>query len=116
MSPGRKNMNSTDNARLRRFFRKRLLPAAKKLQSRGVSFFELGPDDRAESWYEGPPSEPKFTSLNLDECEAALRNLWQEQELPELAELATELMQLAQRLEVQKEESSDVSSFVYVMY
>lgn len=109
-------MSSTDDAQLRRFFRKRLMPAAEKLRARNVSFFPLGPDSESDTWYEGPPSEPKFTSLNVDECEAALRDLWQGQELPELAELAGELMKLAMHLEIQEEESSDVSSFVYVMY
>ena len=109
-------MSSTDDARLRRFFRKRLAPAAEKLRGRGVSFFPLGPELEADTWYTGPPTEPKFTSLKVDECEAALRELWQRQDLPELAELAGELMNLAKHLEVQEEESEDISPFVYVMY
>ncbi|MEO2003489.1 MAG: hypothetical protein ABGY41_05275 [Candidatus Poribacteria bacterium] len=109
-------MSSTDDLRLRRFFRKHLLPAAAKLRARGVSFFPLGPEPEAETWYEGPPTEPKFTSLNVDECEAALRELWQNQDRPELAELAGELMKLAEHLEIHEEESADVSPFVYVMY
>ena len=109
-------MSSTDELRLRRFFRKRLLGAAEKLRARGVSFFPLGPEPEAETWYHGPPAEPKFTSLNVEECEAALRELWQGQDLPELADLAGEMMNLAQHLEVQEEESADVSPFVYVMY
>lgn len=109
-------MSSTDALRLQRFFRKRLVPAAEKLRARGVSFFPLGPESEAETWYEGPPREPKFTTLAVDECEAALRELWQQKDLPELAALAGELMNLAKHLEVQEEESADVSPFVYVMY
>lgn len=109
-------MNSIDDFRLRRFFRKRLVPVAEKLRARGFSFFPLGPEPEAETWYEGPPTEPKFTSLNVDECEAALRELWRSQDLPELAELADELMKLAEHLEIHEEESADVSPFVYVMY
>jgi len=109
-------MRSTDANRLRRFFRKRLVPAAEALRARGVSFFPLGPEPEPDSWYTGPPTEPKFTSLNVDECEAALHELWQGQDLPELAELASEMMNLAKHLEVQEEESEDISPFVYVMY
>ena len=108
-------MSSTDDLRLRRFFRRRLVPVAKKLRSRGVSFFPLDQEPEAETWYEGPPMGPKFTSLDVDECEAALRAFWQERELPELAELAGELIALATHLEVQEEESAEVSPFVYVM-
>lgn len=109
-------MSLTDDLRLRRFFRKRLAPVAEKLRARGVSFFPLGPEPEADTWYKGPPTEPKFTSLNVDECEAALCELWRAQGLPELAELAGELMNLAEHLEVHEEESADVSPFVYVMY
>jgi len=109
-------MNSTDERRLRHFFRARLLPAAEKLRSRGISFFPLGPEPELDTWYSGPPTEPRFTTLEVDECETAIRELWQSQHLPELAELAGELMKLAEKLEVQEDEDADVSPFVYVMY
>ena len=115
-NPGEMNMRSTDRQKLRRFFDKRLVLAAEKMRARGVSFFPLGPEPEADTWYTGPPTEPKFTSLDADECEAALRDLWQGQGLPELAELAGEMMKLAEHLEVRKEENEDISPFVYVMY
>jgi len=109
-------MRSTDRQKLRHFFDKRLVPAAKKMRARGVAFFPLGPEPEADTWYTGPPAEPKFTSLDVEECEPALRDLWQGQDLPELAELAGEMMKLAEHLEVRKEENEDISPFVYVMY
>ena len=109
-------MSSTDESRLRRFFQKRLIPVADKLRARSFRFFPLAPEPDMDTWYEGPPSEPKFTSLDVDECEAALRDTWANQDLPELVELAGELMDLARQLEIHEEESADVSPFVYVMY
>ncbi len=109
-------MRSTDSQKLKRFFDKRLVRAAEKMTARGVSFFPLGPEPQADTWYSGPPAEPKFTSLDVDQCEAALRDLWQGQDLPELAELASEMMKLAEHLEVGEEENENVSPFVYVMY
>lgn len=109
-------MSSTDERRLERFYRTRLVPAAEALRARGVSLFPLGPDDASESWYVGPPREPKFATLEVEACEDALRELWQENDRPELAALAEELMEIARRLEVRDEDSADVSPFVYVMY
>jgi len=109
-------MNSTDERQLRRFFRAKLIPAIEQLRARGVEFFPLGPEPELDTWYQGPPTETRFTTLDVDECEAAIRELWESQDLPELAGLAGELMRLAEALEVREEQDADVSPFVYVMY
>jgi hypothetical protein len=113
-------MSSTDDARLARFFDKRIVPAATRLRERGVRFFALGPEPDAESWYLGPPdSEPEFIEFEERDCAAALRSRWERQALPELVELVGPLLDLAQRLAPPPEdtdEAASLSPFVYVMY
>ena len=111
-------MSSTDDARLRRFFERRLAKAAAELRARGVCLIPRGPEPEAETWYEdGPQGDPEFITLDgIEECERALRDLWHRQQLPELAELAGPLIALARRLEVREEDTGEISPFVYVMY
>lgn len=110
-------MSSTDEARIRRFYRRRLRSTAEQLRQRGVRFFPLGPEPEAETWYvDGSRDAPEFVELEVEDCEAALRALWEEQELPELAALAGPLLELARKLEVKEEGPGEVSPFVYVMY
>ncbi len=110
-------MSSTDESRIRRFFRKRLTPTAAKLRARGLRFFPMGPEPEAETWYvEGEGDESEFVELEVEACEEALRELWERQDLPELAALAAPLLDLAKQLEVAEEDSSEISPFVYVMY
>ena len=109
-------MSSTDEDRLRDFFRAKLVPAAKKLRERGVNLFPTGPDPDAESWWEPGPSEDELVELTPEEIEAALAARWQAAGLPELVALAGPLMELARELEITEEPSSEVSPFIYVMY
>jgi len=111
-------MSSTEDARLGRFFDRRLVPLAQRLRDRGTRFFPMGPDAEVESYYlPANRAEPEFIELEgLAACENALRNLWEEQRIPELAALAGPLMDLARRLEVREEEWGEISPFVYVMY
>ncbi len=114
-------MRSTDSKRrderLQRFFERRLAPAAERLRARGVRFFALGPDASDESWYQSAASgQPEFVELGGEEFEAAFRALWESQELPELLELAAELMELARELRQDPQQSSKVSPYVYVLY
>lgn len=109
-------MNSTDDDKLRTFFREKIIPAAIQLRERGVELFPLGPDPEAESWWEPGPTEDEFVELAPEQIEAALSARWQAADLPELVALVAPLMELARELEVTEEPSSDVSPFVYVMY
>jgi hypothetical protein len=109
-------MSSTDEDKLRRFFREKLAPVAQKLRERGVDLFPMGPDPDSESWWEPGPTEEPFVELAPEEVEAALAARWQAADLPELVALAGPLMELARELEITEEPSSEVSPFVYVMY
>jgi hypothetical protein len=111
-------MSWTERRRVRRFFARRVVPAAEALRGRGVRFFARRPEPEAASfWVDVPEGEPEFTLLaDPEACERALRDLWEEQGLPELAELAHPLIELARHLEVREEEAGEVSPFVYVMY
>ena len=109
-------MSSTDDERLRRFYVERLEPAARRLRERGIEFFPLGPDTAAPTYYAPAPTGPDFATLEEEDCGPVLREMWRAQGLPEIAELADEMMTLAQELEVVGEETADISPFVYVMY
>ncbi len=110
-------MSSTKNEKeLRRFFEKKLVPAAEKLRARGVELFPTAADD-AESWYvPGPIGEPEFFEFEPGDVERTLREMWERDGLPELAKLAPDLAKLTRRLEFTEEESEDVSPFVYAMW
>ena len=111
-------MSSTEETRLGRFFDKRLAPLAEKLRARGTRFFPMGPDAQADSYYVAPRrGRPEFIPLEGPaECEKALRDLWEEQGMPELAALAESILELARQVEIREEESGEISPFVYVMY
>lgn len=109
-------MSSTDEDKLRTFFREKLVPAAIKMRERGVRLFPTGPDPDVESWWEPGPTEDEFVELAPEQIEAALAARWQAAGLPELVALAGPLMELARELEMTEEPSREVSAFVYVMY
>ena len=110
-------MSSTNEKRLRKFYQKKLVPTAARLHARGVYFFELGPNPEAESWYEpGPAEEPEFFTVEPEDCERRLRELWEGQGLPELAKLTRDLMKLAKQLDIEDEPSAELSADLYVMH
>jgi hypothetical protein len=110
-------MNAADESRVRRFFTDRLVPAAQALRARGVQFFPLAADPAASSWYVPPPPESEdFVALDESRYADLMRDMWQAQGLPELAGLADPLMELSTRLELQAEQTPDISPYVYVMY
>ncbi len=111
-------MSSTEDARLGRFFDKRLVPLAEKLRARGTRFFPMGPDAQASTYYVAPRrGKPEFTQLEGPaECEEALYDLWEGQGIPELAALAGSILELARQVEIREDESGEISPFVYVMY
>ena len=110
-------MSSTDDAKLRRFFRDRIVPAAERLRERGCSFLSEGPDPEAGSWWvEGSGEEPVLIDFEADEAAEILHARWMSEGYPELAELAAPLIELAEALRTTQEESGEVSPYVYVMY
>jgi len=114
-------MSSTDerrkDQRLRQYFAQVLVPAADRLRARGVRLMPLGPEPEADTWYvPGPSGEPEFVEFDVEDCERIMRAFWEAQGCHELAEMAGQLAELAQELEIGEEESSDVSPFIYVMF
>jgi len=118
-------MNSTDKSAidlgtrrlLGKFWTQQLVPAAAALRARGVKFFESGPNPAVETYYcQHQSTDSPFVTLESDQWEPLLREMWQCEELPELAALAGPLMALAQKLKLREEEQADVSPFIYVMF
>ena len=118
-------MSSTDKAAadpattrlLDKFWNQQLLPAAQALRARGVSFFEAAPDAKATSYYTSHQSSADpFVKLEPADWEQLMRDMWQQEGFPELAALATPLMELAEKLKLPDAEQSDVSPFIYVMF
>jgi hypothetical protein len=110
-------MSSTDDARLLRFFRDRIVPAAEQLRERGCSFFAQGPDPEASTWWEsGSEEEPALIEFDAADAARILNARWMSDGVPELAALAVPLLELAEELRATQEESGEVSPYVYVMY
>lgn len=121
-------MSSTDEKQLAAFFEERLVTAAQRLRARDVKFFPMGPADprpalqppadgaEQDSWYVAPPAQPQVFTREGDHLADALQSMWEQQDLPELAELASPLKALAKQLEQQEQRADDISPFVYVLY
>jgi len=101
--------------RVARLWERGILPAARRLAARGVGFFPMGPTEEP-SWYAEPPSGPDFFAREPEELARDLEQLWRQQDLPELAELAGRLAELANEYEIRQQGPEEVSPFVYVMY
>lgn len=97
---------------LKAFYRERLLPIAEKYSHA----FPLGLDKSVESYYVNRSDDGNYIhALDASDLESELRKMWGG-ESPELAELAGELIQLADSLQEKEEASDEVSPFVYAMF
>lgn len=102
--------------RIRNFYRKTLVPIAESLRGRDSTLFPLGPDE-SESWYVPFATDTAdFVDLAEHDPLAALEDIWERENLPELAKLAPQLLDLAQSLDASSDVPSDVSPFVYAMH
>jgi hypothetical protein len=110
-------MSSTDGRREElalRFFRECLVPAAVRLRAREARLLPDGPDRAAATYYSArPPREEYVFDLSVPLTDV-LRSQWKD--YPELAALAAELSRLARDLRQHKEESCEVSPFIYAMF
>ena len=98
------------------FFTEQLAPAAERLREQGIAPFPLGPEPEAETWYVVPvPDQPEFITVERDTLEETLRTAW-EGTLPELAALAAPLVDLAQRLGLDREDPAELSPYLYKMF
>jgi hypothetical protein len=109
--------------RLEKLFRTELLSLSRKYQREGRSLLAGNPDPQLTTYYhrrsKTKMSKADFESgscRSSDELAKALSAMWRQQGLVELAELAPQLAQLAERLKESQPESDDVSPFVYAMY
>ena len=102
------------DAQLRRFFRERIVPAAEAAHDRGTSFFALAPDPSQTSyWIRRSPTEGYIFELSED-LEQELQRIWKDS--PELQALAADLGAMARTMGERREESAEVSSFIYAMF
>lgn len=107
----------TDDAReraLRQFFHEHIVPAAQALRDRGVSFFALEPDRTESSHWNTRPSGEGYIFTIGDDIAGELHEMWRE--YPELQALAGDLASMTRTLAERREESADVSSFIYAMF
>jgi hypothetical protein len=101
------------------FYRERLEPLARQAEERGLKFFPVGQDVVRDSYYIDRNDDGNYIhSIDSKNIENELKTLWSKTELPELADLVKELVELANKLrESQGDESSDeVSPFIYAMF
>jgi len=112
------------DARLRTFFRKRVLPLAERTRARRERRLPAGRDAAAASYYEparrphlAPADFVRASGLTTETLDAKLCELWQQRGDGELAELAPELARLARDCATEMvEQGEELSPFVYVMY
>lgn len=121
MKTGKKNSNSTDpyEARIAELFRTHVLAEARRL-SEGNGREVLALDKDAASYYERPRhvAQLHFQIPDLDSpaaVAAEFRELWKDS--PELGAMIPTMTELAQKLRSeQKDQSTELDSFIYVMY
>ncbi|HKQ54179.1 MAG TPA: hypothetical protein VJT74_17515 [Pyrinomonadaceae bacterium] len=118
-------MNSTKDQELlaAEFFEELLAPLAKRERDRAKSFFPLGADPQAESYYAEPPRRVMRASdfelraaQSLADFVTELAALWAGEGNEELAALAPRLLALAEEMNDREEQAEDVSPFMYVMF
>lgn len=102
---------------LRSFYHERLMPLADAAREHGIEFFPFGPDKKAASYYIDRNDDGNYVhEIKSEELAVELREMWSGGELPGLAELAEELVLLAQSLQEEEETSEEVSPFIYAMF
>lgn len=99
---------------LRRFFQERIVPAAEALRERQVSFFELEPDRSAKSYWKTRPRGEGYVFSVGDDMAGELHEMWRDH--AEVQALADDLASMTRTLAERREESADVSSFIYAMF
>ena len=118
-------MNSTKDKDIlaAEFFKEHLTPLAARERDREKSFFPLGADQRAESYYAEPTRRVMRVSdfelraaHSLADFVKELAALWSNEGHEELAALAPRLLELAEEMGAHEEQSEDVSPFMYVMF
>jgi len=101
---------------LRAFFREKLLPLAERGRERGFRFLPEIAD--GQTGYVAYPSDtPELVDGDTAINEQALRELWERQGFPELADLAGPIMEWRAKLKPAADETEgEVSPFIYAMF
>jgi len=108
-------MSSTDESDpAAAFFADTLVPAADRLRERGVELIATALDGNESTWFTPFVEQPRLESYDARELAERLTAMWRD--IPELAELAKPLAELAQAQRTQAEQSGEVAPFVYVMF
>lgn len=108
----------SDNEReLRRFFRERLVPVARRLREQGVRLYEPRPDPAAASyWVRHEAAETPFAAIEPDRWAALLAELWNREGHDDLAALTGPLFDMASRVAPRGGDDDDISPYIYVMF
>ena len=102
------------DAELRRFFHERVVPVAEALRDRGVEFFALEPDRARQSYWNTRAAGEGYVFRIGEDLAGELHALWRT--YPELQALAGDLSEMTRVMAERREESADVSSFIYAMF
>jgi hypothetical protein len=103
--------------RLSEFYRKRLVTLGDLARDRNIEFFPLGADDSRESYYTERRDEANYIhEIDFSDLRAELKSLWANGDLPELTEIADNLIEFATLLQEKETEPDDVSPFIYAMF
>ena len=102
------------------FFEAYILPLNKKIRNGELTFLDLNFDNNKESYFTSP-AHPLYLYLshisleNIEQLEAFLKDFWKNE--PELLTMVPDLAKLAFKLkEENKEQSAELSPFVYTMF
>lgn len=108
---------SEKNELLTNFFEQKLLPFAKLSKDEGRSIFPYSTGENIESYYqERKDSDSYVYELDASDLAGEIARLWLSLEIPELAKIADDLIELAEKIRDGEESSGDVSPFVYAMF
>tara|TARA_Y100000590_G_scaffold468566_1_gene651763 strand:- start:6820 stop:7101 length:282 start_codon:yes stop_codon:yes gene_type:complete len=93
-----------------------LVPVGESFSNKGIDGMNLT-NDPVSTWVESAVHEDKeLFERERGECFRILRDMWKNDELNELADLAPELFELAEYLETIHTDSDEISSSMYIMY
>jgi hypothetical protein len=101
----------------RAIFRDRLLPIAKLVAERGIEIFPLAADPSSSTYYKIRSDNGVYIhEIDTANIAAELGEMWSDGNLPELADLAVDLIALAQVLRDEPGETEEISPFIYAMF
>jgi hypothetical protein len=102
------------DAELRRFFEDRIVPAATALRDRGVSFFAMAPESEATTYWTERSQDAEYVFQIGEDLGGEMHLMWREH--PELVALADDLARIARAMVETRDQSGEVSPFIYAMY